>query len=179
MLSRPRRVILVSIVALVFVCVFLCANAGNILDGLCKEDTAIADLDAGSNRHIIITGQSCWEVGRGLHYEVKDGGRIVSPKSLYDVDEGNSHTYSLIYADNKSLVGVIEMTRKQSRILAIYDFNSGNTYPRPKDDEVGVEETVQQRWRGLFQRLHQENPQIPIPSEYQQKCFPTIDCSQF
>ena len=83
MLSRPRRVILVSIVALVFVCVFLCANAGNILDGLCKEDTAIADLDAGSNRHIIITGQSCWEVGRGLHYEVKDGGRIVSPKSLY------------------------------------------------------------------------------------------------
>src|SRR5262245_21251751 len=101
----------------------------NYLSSLCDQDTVFARLDAGSNRLITITAENCWEVGRGLYYEVSSQGVVISPQSMIDVDEGSdNHSYSLIYAESESLVGVLDMAVTPARIVAIYDFKSGQTW---------------------------------------------------
>jgi hypothetical protein len=150
----------------VTILLFLCGALYFGSDWLCKQDDILADLDPGNNRYITISAESCWEVGRALYYEVKEYGTIVSPKSFFDADSGDRHSYSLIYAENKSLVGVLDSAPAPVRVAAIYDFTSGDTWPRRKSYETGVEESYIQRRRDLFQRLQQENPGMIIPLYY-------------
>jgi hypothetical protein len=163
---RKHRRLIGCILIPILLCGFVYFNLGWIMDSLCEQDNILAELDAGNNRSITISGESCWEVGRGLHYEVKDQGKIVSPKFLFDVDEGHDsdHRYSLIYAENKSLVAVLDVKAAPPRVMAVYDFKSGDTWSTYHNETLG---SYTQKVRDLFLKLQQENPGLIIPPDYQ------------
>jgi hypothetical protein len=140
-----------------------CVSIGPVVDYLCKQDTTLAELDAGNGRGIKITGRGCWDY-RDLSYEVKDQSTVVSPKYMFGLDTGEYHTYSLVHAENKSLVGVLDITTKPFRLIAIYDFRSGDSWPRLRENE-SYDDAQQRKWPIMFQKLSLENPDLISPFE--------------
>ncbi len=141
--------------AAVFIVLLLCIGKFFIMVAFeCghNQDTLVTRLDAGDDRAIWIFGDSCWEVGRGLYYVVRDHGKTVSSKSFFDTDEGDKHDYSLLFANNNSLVAVLDMTRKPPEIALTYDFSSNDTLTA----FVGTEGA----WRYTLRQLQNDNPQV-------------------
>ena len=160
MRKRRNLTIVLGIVTVVGACFLICGNIRPIVDYLCRQDTSIAELDAGNNRIIAISGASCWEIGRTLYYQVTDHGTVIASKHLFDGDNGSTrHTYTLIYADNQSVVGVLETTVLPSELVIIVDFRTGQSWPR----------TPYGAWRNRIERLQQENPQVEILTFFEQE----------
>jgi hypothetical protein len=134
------------------------AVISNYFDRLCQQYHVLADLDAGSNRNIKITGPSCWELQQPLYYEVRDNGVVVSPKFFFDANTIQDRRYALVFAQDKSLVGVLDMTTAPPELVAVYDFESGDSWPRRSSDKG--------KWNKVFQRLQYENPELVIPPYY-------------
>jgi hypothetical protein len=160
-----RKTLIGCVLTIIFACSCAYLNlplVRDFLDRLCDEDAILAQLDAGNDRLITISAQSCWEVSRAVDYEVRERGAVVSAKSLIDTDDGNdnSHNYSLIYAENKSLVGVTDNAATPAQVVVIYDFKSGDKWAVLGDTHKG-------QARDLFSRLKLENPELNIPPSYQ------------
>jgi hypothetical protein len=153
-LRRRRKLGIALGAAILFACFLICGNFGPIIDYLCRRDSPIAELDAGDNRIIAISAASCWEgIGRPLYYEVRDNGMVVISKTLFCVDMGEEHSYSLIYAENQSIIGVLEITTSSPNLRAIVDFRTRTSWPRSEFYEG---------WRIRIQKLRQENPEVEI-----------------
>jgi hypothetical protein len=139
--------ILVGILLLSGFCCFDLAFS-NLDDTIrwCRQfhDTS-ADLDAGNNRHIIISNEACGEMGVERYYSVKEDDKILVPESKIDYDMRKDHDYGLIYAENKSIVGVIDDRNYYEPFVLAYDFATKNPYPDECD---------------LWRRLKKENPNI-------------------
>jgi hypothetical protein len=147
-MTKKRTIWLVLLLTVLFVCVLVCLNANTIIDYLCSQDQTLAVLDAGEQRTIIITGESCWEINRTLHYEVKVNGKVASSKWLFDFDQGGRHQYSLIYAENKTLVGVLDSDILPTYPQIIIDFKK-NVSSWPKNLYI---------YDDYSSRLKSENP---------------------
>jgi hypothetical protein len=139
--------------------------AGSILDYLCKQRQNIGTLDVRNQRSIVLTAEVCFENdSRPIYYEVSEAGRVVTPTTYIGSDNGNeSHTYTTFYAERESLVAVLETSAAPPHIVIMQDFNSGESWPRLRDNEVDTQEFVKQKWQGIFERLRRENPQLPKP----------------
>src|SRR5215510_6524945 len=132
---NSRSLLLIAAAAISF-CLLICTNIGRVFDFSCEEYLKLAELNADNERLIVIYEKGCWELQRPLLYEITENGVVVSPKYPFDYDNGQKqYTYSLVYAGDKSLIGVVETTRSSSRVIAIFDFNSGDSWPRQKTDE--------------------------------------------
>jgi hypothetical protein len=154
----PNRRIVIGSAVIGCACLIISASIGPILDYFCTQDTVLADLNAGNDRTITISAKSCWEIGRPIFYEVKDGGKIAFPKTFFNVDQGNHNSYSLVFAENKSLVGVLDASTAPPEAVIIYDFTSNMVWPK----QYGQSGT--QKWRSIFLRLQYDNPQLSIPA---------------
>src|SRR5262245_58031306 len=84
--------------------------------------TTVASLGAGYNRVITVLGDNCWEMSRILTYEVREEGNILSAHVYLGTDQGRNHSYSIILADDSSLVGIIDRTVDPAELVIIYDF---------------------------------------------------------
>jgi hypothetical protein len=78
---------------------------------------------------------------------------IVIPKTLFHVDMDEDHSYSLIYAENQSIIGVLETTTSPANLKAIVDFRTRTSWPRTEYYEG---------WRIRIQKLQKENPDVEI-----------------
>lgn len=139
---------------LLAVYIFICSlglwcTVGGGFNYLCELDETLAELDTGDGRAIKITGETCWELNRSVTYEVKFNGKVISPRTNMYYDQGKTHHYSLIFAENRNLVGVIEYVGKSQLVAAAYDFVSGKSYPRV------IHGT-------LIERLAKENPNVVV-----------------
>ena len=154
----------VSVVALFVVGLFI-YKASTIVGYLCKQQTSIATLDVHNQRHIIFTADSCFENdSRPIYYEVRESGRVFTPTTYIGNDDGNQgHTYQVFFAEGESLVAVLETTATPAEIVIMQDFNSGESWPRLRENEVAREEFVKRKWQGVYERLRRENPQLPKP----------------
>lgn len=139
--------------------------AGPIVDYLCKQRQNIATLDIGNQRRIVLTAEVCFENdSRPIYYEVSEAGRVVAPTTYIGSDNGNeSHTYTTFYAERESLVAVLETSATPPQIVIMQDFNSGESWPRLRDNEIATQEFVKQKWQRIFERLRRENSQLPKP----------------
>ena len=167
---RKRRLLIGSVLAIIFICscAYLTpAMISDLFDRWCDQDDTLAQLYAGTGRLIIISAERCWEVGRGIHYEVREQDVVISPESLIDTDSGERHHYTTVYAENETLVGVLDTTVTPPKIVVIYDFKSRDTWPRARDDESSYGDAYEQQSRDLFSRLKLENPELVIPPYYQ------------
>ena len=139
--------------------------AGSILDYLCERRQNIATLDVRNQRRIVLTVDVCFENdSRPIYYEVREANRVVTPTTYVGNDNGvESHTYTTFYAERESLVAVLETSATPAQIVIMQDFNSGESWPRLRDDEMPTQEFVKQKWQRIFERLRLENPQLPKP----------------
>jgi hypothetical protein len=152
--KRQNFGIVLGVVAVVEACFIICGSIGPILDYFCEHDLGIAHLNAGNERIIAISAEPCWEVGRALRYEVSERGIIISRKFLLEVDIGSErHSYTLIYAENRSLVGVLDTVTIPPHLVAIVDFRTGQTWPH-----------THAFLSNQIQRLQQEHPQLELSS---------------
>jgi hypothetical protein len=140
-------------------------NAGPIIGYLCKQRNRIATLDVRNQRRIVLTADSCYENdSRPIYYEVSEADRVVTPTSYIGNDDGKEpHSFTTFYAEGESLVAILETTATPPKVVIMQDFNSGESWPRLRDNEVAREEFVKRKWQGVFDRLRRENPQLPTP----------------
>jgi hypothetical protein len=137
----------------------------NILEYLCDQRATIATLDVRNQRSIIFVADSCYENdSRPVYYEVKEAGRVVTPITYIDNDDGAArHAYTTFYAEGGSLVAVLETTATPPAVVVMQDFSAGESWPRLLDNEVSTQKFVKQKWQTIFDRLRRENPQLPTP----------------
>ena len=142
-------------------------NIGPILDSLCSKRATIAKLDLKHQRTAIVTAGSCWENARPLYYEINEAGRVITPTTYIGNDSGDdTHQYTVFYAEDESLIAVLETTSTPPEIIIMQDFKSGESWPRLRGNEVSTDESVRQKWRGIFGKLQRENPQLPKPQYF-------------
>ncbi len=113
---------------------------------------------------VIVTADSCGENARPIYYETREAGRVVTPATYNGNDSrDDSYEYTIFYAEDESLVAVLETTATPQKIVIMQDFKSGESWPRFPVNEMGREELVKQKWKGVFERLQRENPQLTKP----------------
>lgn len=139
----------------------------------CDRQTTIARLNLPAQRAIIISGDYCWEVSRFLSYEVKQQGQIVTSKTSLGMDNGSPFQYEVIDAEGGALVGVLQIDRQgitPTELVIMQDFRSGESWPHQEQQVVGTSKqaSVEQKWRGIFERLRRENQQIRLPWSFTQ-----------
>jgi hypothetical protein len=76
---------------------------------------------------------------------------------MFDVDDGKQKRYTLVYAENKSLVGVLDTVITPPQIVILFDFTDSTSWP----SEYAA--PASPAWRSIFLRLQQENPQLSMP----------------
>jgi hypothetical protein len=146
--------------------VLIISKRGTFIDYLCNWKETIATLDAHSQRRIVFKADVCFENdSRPIYYEVWGPGRVVTPTTYLENDNGSTpHTFATFFAEGGSLVAVVETTVGSSgEIVIIEDFASSESWPRLRDNEVARDSIVKQKWQGIFDRLHRENPQLVKP----------------
>ena len=118
------------------------------------NDAHVAHLSVGRGRAIDIWAEASWEINRGIYYQARDGDRVITRKTFFDADDGGTrHTYTLVSAERQELVGIVE----NGELVIIQDFQTGESWPRLRDDEVSYDPAVQAKWRATFKRLKAEN----------------------
>lgn len=153
-----------KIIITIFSCLLLSYLIVSLFNNFTCSDILISELNVGINRFIKVTADSCWEVSRNLYYEVVQNSVVVSKKSRFDGDNGNNqHNYYVVYSNNKSLVGLIELVNNLPNIAAIYDFSSGESWPRLKDNELFGDYAVRRKWQNIFRELQKENFNLHAP----------------
>ncbi len=121
-----------------------------------------ADLQLDNNRAILITAERCEENNRAIFYEVREGDHVVVPTTyLNGLDGNNALKFSMVYAEDRTLVGVIETSITPHDLVVMHDFKSGESWPRGKDNVVAYGDTEMKRGSEMFRRLSQENSQLP------------------
>lgn len=166
-LSKQQRLLVLSGGLFVILVALVIYNIEPIISYLCSRRETIAELDVQSQRAVIITADSCWEVSRPIYYEVREAGRVVTPTTFIGGDSGNDpHDYEVIYAESGALVGVIETSAPLPELVIMQDFKSGESWPRLRENELSYAEPVQRKWKDIFERLRRENPQLPTPDYF-------------
>jgi hypothetical protein len=154
-----KPVILLGCVLPILILIQLCAVmyffGGKVGDFLCSDDPVVANLDAGNNRTITIYAAACSEITQPMYYQVKENSKIIFPKYAFDFEDLSNlpkHNYSLIFAENRNLVGVIDLATTPPSLAVIYDFKNRSAYDNPNYN--------------LYLRLQKDNPALEIPTYY-------------
>lgn len=157
-LKIERKYWIVIALGMIMLQALICYNAETLLDVWCnRDDGQIDQLDAGNNRIITLhTKCSLQEISRRIEFKAFDKGVVVSAKQFIyyqDLNDTN-HPFVLIYAENKTLIGLINEA-EPTRILMMYDFGSGAVWT----ERMGSTGNLS----NLFHRLQKENPQLKAP----------------
>ncbi len=146
MLARHSMKRLIVILILIFAIVGACGYYLTLAD-------IVTRLDLGQGRLILIQAKNKWETNRALEFQVRDGLNVLKadcPIEVYDASA--SHDWEIVFANNRSLVGILDNGLSYSPLLIMYDFSSGEGWP------CGVSD---QERDNLFRRLQIENPGLP------------------
>ena len=130
----------------------MCLACADILYG----QYVVTSLGVGQGREIVILADNMYDNGRGFYYQVKVNNQVVVPMSYICAGrDSGSLKFRTLIGKNGNLVGLFE-ERRPGSILAIHDFSSGETWPRPHYDEP-----PENRWKIgelLLQELQSEYP---------------------
>jgi len=127
-----------------------------------QPQVVVTRLAVGSNRTVVILGDACYLNARELSYQVKEGWTVTTPTSYlgsyyyWGLGDEKKNDYDVIYAEEQSLIGVIDKSISPPDLLIIHDFKTGYSWPH-----TGKHTTEEQeKWNDFYERLRQENPVI-------------------
>ena len=103
-----------------------------------------------------------------VYYRVDAGGREVVGATFLEHDDGGEYRFRVALADGGRLACVYEVTRAADNhnFLLMYDAESGESWPRVRDNETNQRPSVVAKWRGRFRRLKAEHPELPSPEPF-------------
>jgi hypothetical protein len=154
---------LVAVATRISVAAALClgvARCDLLVDEVICRHTTRAELEAGRQRTIVITAETCCDQGCNVYYEARESGRVVRPAGYVSSDDGRHGPYSLISAEGGDLIGVVETSEERPKLLIIHDFAAGRTDRDLPTGEASYEEGLRFHDE-LYARLRSENPQLP------------------
>jgi hypothetical protein len=121
---------------------------------LLQEQVIFSKLNVKSNRDIIIWVDTFDDNCLGYYYESRNN-KVTTPKKFIGCNRIEAH-FSLLISKDQNIVGIVE-GEKPELVLAVHDFESGETCLREKADDRW--EVVIEKRRCLLDRLKEANPQ--------------------
>lgn len=103
-----------------------------------------------------------------VYYRVDVGGREVIHTTFLDHDDKGEYQFRVVSADGGRLVGVYEVSRAADNhyMMLMYDADSGESWPRVRDDETTGMPAVVAKWRERHGRLLAAHPEFPSPEPF-------------
>jgi hypothetical protein len=103
-----------------------------------------------------------------VYYRVNAGTQELVPKTFLDHDDGGEYQFRVVQADGGRLACVYDTARAIDHhyFLLMFDADSGESWPRVRDDETNQQPPVVDKWRGRFGRLKAEHPGLPTPDPF-------------
>jgi hypothetical protein len=104
-----------------------------------------------------------------VYYRIEQGGQEIIPQTFFEHDDGEDYHFSLAFANEGKLACVYEVSRyrKTCYYVLMYDAESGESWPRVREDETRTDVSVRQKWRSRYQRVRSENPEMGIPPGFE------------
>jgi hypothetical protein len=159
--TMTKRIIFIVIVILVFIIV-VCAKP--LIFG---SRTQIAKIDAGDEYYIWIWKEypnlENWDPDIAypkIYYEITQSDEVVVPTTWLGLDFDFSYDIQVAFAGGKTLVAVYDSELWDNGLFIIFDKESGESWPRLRDDEVSYEPDVKRKWGSRYNRLIAENPSL-------------------
>jgi hypothetical protein len=158
--SMPRRFrftpevfVVVTLVLAVIVC-FAC-----LVQWALQDKYELARLRLGQGREVVISADSSWEHSQGVYYSIVDQGRPIRREvSLTRVLGGSPRPrFEVATAESGNLAGVVACYDDEKRLLAIHDFQTGESWSAEDDGPARAKRNE------LVERLCRENPDLPRP----------------
>ena len=112
---------------------------------------------------IVILGDTYYDNGRKLFYQVKVGEKVLVDRSFIcsQLDEGVEHSgFQIVTARGGNLVAVFQESKPES-IIVLHDFASRQTWPAVLSDSESHVET-HNRGNSLLASLQQEHPNLKL-----------------
>ena len=152
-----RKRIAISVVLLI-VCYFLYTRPERAQRGS-RDYAVVTRIDGGSNRSItILLDDTPFEVPAWF-YEINVGSQIVVPTCMLSRCCTSDVKFRLLTSTDQALVGLVTETRPEV-LLLLHDFNSGQSWPRPANDETW--HLTLSRGHSLRDRLQADHPQLNL-----------------
>jgi hypothetical protein len=103
-----------------------------------------------------------------IWYRVDQGTTELVHKTFLEHDDGGEYHFNAVFAEGGRLACVYEVARARvnSYYLLIYDAESGESWPRLRDDETEDMPGVLAKWRARYRRLKAANPGLPAPEPF-------------
>ncbi len=139
---------------LTFMILALLLFAYNIYIFLLQEQVVFSKLNVQSNRDIIIWVNTFYDNCLGYYYESRNS-KVTTPKKFIGCNKVGAH-FSLLVSKDQNIVGIVE-DEKPELVLAVHDFEFGETCLREKEDDKWA--IVIKKRRCLLDRLKEANPQ--------------------
>lgn len=99
-----------------------------------------------------------------VYYRIDSGGSELVHTTLREHDDGKAYEFRVAITADGKLACVYETARAcSSYYLLIYDAESGESWPRVREDETRQMPHVQTKWRERYRRLKAEFPELPAP----------------
>jgi hypothetical protein len=103
-----------------------------------------------------------------IYYRVDAGCREVVHTTFLEHDDKGQYEFQVVQADDGRLACVYEVTRAADShyFLLMYDAESGESWPRLRDDETRQMPDVVAKWRERHRRLKAAHPELPSPEPF-------------
>lgn len=154
---KMRRAINIAVSILVTIPMILLA-----VTALDSEQYVITELPLKNGYDCHIYADSSWEVSRLLYYEIRKSDEIIIPLTRYGSDRGREkYKFRAVYAENDTIIGIIETDRDSQELIAIYDAQTNESWP-------GLSESrLVKKWTYTFLKLKKENVDMPTPGYFE------------
>jgi hypothetical protein len=96
-----------------------------------------------------------------IYYQIEKSGNIAVPKTYLHLDLHYTYDIKVVFAETGRLACVYDTKLWTKGLYIIWDAESGESWPRLRDDEVSYESSVKQKWLERYTRLKLENPTLP------------------
>lgn len=110
--------------------------------------------------------ESDWDVGDCLYYRViKDGKQVVHMTYLTNHDRNMALDITTFRDANLTVAAAHGRPPLDPNfpVLVIFDLESGESWPRLRDDEVSHDPAVKAKWQRRYASLLADNPDLPRP----------------
>jgi hypothetical protein len=125
----------------------------------------LAVVDIGDGQTIRIWDEeSIDHPGFAVCYDVRGPGGPLVPATCHGAYAIHAPELATAFAGDRRLACVYDAKHDW---YIIFDKESGESWPRLREDDSPNDLAVKQKWLSRFRRLKAENPRLPVPSYFQ------------
>jgi len=136
---------------------------------LAERPHTIGEYEIGSGAKVELFIRADSDVGDCLYYRVeRHGEELVHTTYLANHERHKDLDIKLFKSSDGSLIGLhsSEPEGEDMIVFIIVDLESGESWPRLRDDEVSYAAHVQRKWNERYSKLKMDNPTLPRPTYF-------------